>query len=156
MIDRDMTTRYSQNELLWLLANMTLEHLADVSNRDIIRDKAMPTHHTYGNRFDSLQKAKDMAGLTEAYKELNYPEILKLIKKKIEQKNPEKAVALDFPIKTTDNGSVRVPIYIEGVGSFDILPDDPGDTIKAVAKYRKSVIPNEHHVCRILDLLDYI
>lgn len=151
MTNRDMTTRYTDNDLLWMLANMTLEHLTSVSNRDIIRDKNMPTHHTYGNRFGSLAEAKEKAGLTDSYTEHDYPSILHFFRDVIRNQT-DLEVTLDFPLKGKDGNTYKVPMYIEGVGFIDILPRDAGRTIQAVSEFRSEILPDHTVLQSIEDL----
>lgn len=62
---KESQVRYSDQELLDMLETAVFDYGKAPSQRIILADKRMPTHHTYNNRLGSVKEALEMIGFDE-------------------------------------------------------------------------------------------
>lgn len=61
----DTQKRYTDGELITLLRILASDRNMKPTQRDILNDDRLPTHHTFNKRFGSVQNALGVAGLAE-------------------------------------------------------------------------------------------
>lgn len=65
MSDRDVQRRYTDKELITLLQILGSDYNRKPTQRDILNDDRLPTHHTYSKRFGGVNEALEAAGIYE-------------------------------------------------------------------------------------------
>lgn len=151
---RDVTVRYTDSHLIHMLINMTLEHTKGVSNRDIIADPAMPTHHTFVNRFGSLAKAKQVAKIENSFEDRDYNSILDYLADMLRGEGHD--VVRNFRVKTKDDRhDLTVPLAIvlhDQKIAIDIIPENPSEPVKIVMISRADELTSLGYVHQTYDI----
>lgn len=74
--NKPSSMRYGDDELIWILHRIAYDNNKKPSQRMVGSDKDAPTHHTYVNRFGSIIKALESAGLDGAEDGTHYHKII--------------------------------------------------------------------------------